>query len=156
MPLSQPPCDENGNVMPHDHPGIGATDGIIRRISAQWIVDGPGGSKQISSMAFNPSTGPNGGMSVDLQAQIEEAGLNCRKFLSTTTPQYAGSVRFEAGALRGVGLQVGFDPLPTNPHHGEVWGKFTDSMRKRTLPSLARWFVEISGVVLSARRPSQP
>src|SRR5262245_45699412 len=137
--------------MPHDHQGISSTDGIIRRISEQWIVDGPGGSKQISSIAFKPSSEPNAGMSVDLQAQIEEAGLDCREFLSTTTPQYAGSVRFEAGKLRESSFQVGFDPLPTNPHHGEVWGRFTDSMRKRTLPSLAKWFVEIPGVVISAR-----
>lgn len=151
MPLSPPPRDKQGKVIPHDHKGIGSSDGIIRRISEQWIVDGPGGSKQISSIAFNPSSEPNGGMSVDLQVQIEEAGLDCRKFLSTTTPQYAGSVRFEAGKLREVGLQVGFDPLPLNPHHGEVWGRFTDSMRRRILPRLASWFVEILGVVISAR-----
>ena len=155
MPLSPPPLDKHGRVMPHNRAGIGPTDGIIRRISEQWIVDGPGGIEQRSSMAFNPSSGPNGRMSVDLQAQIEEAGLNCREFLSTTTPQYTGSVRFETGKLREAGLQVGFDPLPTNPHHGEVWGKFTDSMRKRTLPSLASWFVEIPGVAISARPASR-
>jgi len=151
VPLSPPPRDAHGKVMPHDHQGIGSADGIIRRISEQWIITEPDGRKRLSSIAFNPSSSPHGGMSVDLQAQIEEAGLNCREFLSTTSPQCAGSIRFEAGALRRASLQVGFDPLLSNAHHGEVWGNFTDSMKKRTLPGLATWFVEIEGVAISVR-----
>jgi hypothetical protein len=46
-------------------------------------VEDADGRKRLSSMAFNPSSGPQGGMSVDLQAQIEEAGLNCREFINT-------------------------------------------------------------------------
>jgi len=137
--------------MPHDHEGIDSTDGIIRRITDQHIVEDAQGRKRLSSMAFNPSSGPQGGMSVDLQAQIEEAGLNCREFINTTTPQCTGAVRFQAGALRGENLQVGFSPLPTNPYHGEVWGNFTDAMKRRILPSLASWFMEIEGVSISAR-----
>lgn len=152
MPLSPPPRDAHEKVIPHDHPGIGSADGIIRRISEQWIIKEADGSKRLSSVAFSPSSGLNGGMSVDLQTQIEEAGLNCCDYVTTTSPQYAGSVRFEAGALRGAGLQVGFDPLPSNPHHGEVWDNFTDPMKRRILPSLAVWFVEIAGVAISARR----
>src|SRR5882724_929546 len=129
--------------MPHDHEGIDSTNGIIRRITDQHIVEDAQGRKRLSSMAFNPSSGPQGGMSVDLQAQIEEAGLNCREFINTTTPQCTGAVRFQAGALRGENLQVGFSPLPTNPYHGEVWGNFTDAMKRRILPSLASWFMEI-------------
>ncbi len=60
-------------------------------------------------------------MSVDLQQQIEEAGLDARTYV--TTPRWVGSLRFEASALRDEGFLVGFDPLPENPHHGEVWGK---------------------------------
>ena len=86
MPLSPPPYDEHGKVMPHDHPEISSDNGVIRRISDQWIVEESDGRKRLSSIAFNPSSGPNGGMSIDLQAQIEEAGLNCREFLKTTTP----------------------------------------------------------------------
>jgi len=155
VPLSPPPRDADGKVIPHDHQDIGLTDGIIRRVSEQWIVTESDGTKRLSSMAFHPSSGPNGGMSVDLQAQIEEADLNCREFLLTTSPPYAGSVRFEAGALRGAGLQAGFDPQPSNPHHGQVWGNFTDGMKKRTLPGLATWFVEMEGVAISVRARSQ-
>lgn len=151
MPLSPPPRDEHGKVMPHDHQDIGSADGIIRRISDQWIVTESDGRKRLSSVAFNPSSGPNGGMSVDLQAQIEEAGLNCREYVTTTSPESIGAIRFEAGALRGAGLQVGFDPLLSNPHHGEVWGNFSKPMKGCILPGLAVWFVEIEGVAISAR-----
>jgi hypothetical protein len=137
--------------MPHDHPEIGPADGIIRRIPEHWIVTEANGRRRLSSLTFSPSSGPNGGMSVDLQAQIEEAGLNCREFINTTTPQCVGAIHFETGALRGVNLQVGFNPLPSNPHHGEVWGHFTESMKRRTLPRLASWFMEIEGVAISAR-----
>ncbi len=151
MPLSPPPRDEHGKVMPHDHEGIASIDGLMRRISEQYIVTESDGRRRLSSMAFSPSSGPNGGMSVDLEAQIEEAGLSCREFLSTTSPQCVGAIRFEAGALRGVNLQVGFDPQPSNPYHGEVWGNFTGAMKSRILPSLASWFMEIEGVAISAR-----
>jgi len=42
---------------------------------------------------------------------------------------------------------VGFDPLPENPYHGEVWGKFTKAQQRR-LQQLAVWFVAIPGVKL--------
>ena len=93
-------------------------------------------------------------MSVDLQTQIEEAGLNCRQFLVDTKPQCVGAIRFEAGALREANLQVGFDPQPLNPYHGEVWGNFSRDMKRRILPDLARWFVKIEGVALAARAQS--
>jgi hypothetical protein len=156
VPLSPPPRDEHGKVLPHDHPGIRPDDGIIRRITEQYIVKEADGSRRLSSLAFSPSSGPNGGMSVDLQAQIEEAGLNCREFINTTAPQCIGAVRFEAGTLRGENLQVGFDPQPSNPYHGEVWGHFTDSMTRRTLPRLASWFIEIDGVSIVSSRYQRP
>ncbi|WP_324779907.1 hypothetical protein [Thiobacillus sedimenti] len=81
-------------------------------------------------------------MSVDLQAQIEEAGLSAVDYV--TTPPWLGSVRFEAGVLRAEGYQVGFDPLDDNPHHGEVWGSFSKS-RQRRLKQLCTWFVSIEG-----------
>jgi hypothetical protein len=67
LPLKPPPRDEVGVVIPHDHDEISSDDQIIRRISEQFLVkDEKTGGRRISSMAFNPSTGPNGGMSVDL------------------------------------------------------------------------------------------
>lgn len=94
-------------------------------------------------MVFKASSGPKAGMSVDLQKQIEEAGLDARTYV--TTPKWVGSLRLEAGALRGENFMIGFDPLPENPHHGEVWGTFSKSKQKR-LRELSQWFVPIEGV----------
>lgn len=139
--LQPPPQDEHGNVIPHDHAGILPQDGIIRRISEQQIVsDEKIGGRRISSMAFNCSTSPNGGMSIDLQQQIEEAGLNAKEFV--TTPRWIGSVRFQASQLRSEGLWVGFNPLDDNPYHGDVWGR----SKKKRLLQLCEWFVPIEGV----------
>lgn len=147
MPLSEPPRDANGVVVPHDHVGIADTDWIIRRISDEHIVADvkvPGG-RRVSTLAFQGSTDGNNGMSVDLECSIVEAGLNARDFV--TSPRFMGSIWFSAGFLRSESFQVGYDPLPENPHHGEVWGTFTRGRKNRLLAS-AKWFVAINGVFL--------
>ena len=143
MSLKRPPCDAKGEVLPHDHDEILPEDGIIRRISHQQIVfDKKVNGQRISSLAFNPP----GGMSVDLQRQIEEAGLNSRQYV--TTPRWIGSLRFEAGPVRAIGFQVGFDPLLTNPYHGEIWGNFKDRKNQRKLRKVSEWFVQIPGIAI--------
>lgn len=142
-----PPRNANGSVRPHDHHGITLCDGVIRRISEQQLVsDQSTGRKRISSIAFKASSGPNGGMSVDLQRLIEEAGLDPRIFV--TTPRWMGSVRFNVGSLRKEDFLVGYDPLPDNPYHGEVWDDFS-KVKQRRLRELATWFVPIAGVDIS-------
>lgn len=62
MPLKPPPRDAQGVVIPHDHDEIYSDDQIIRRISELQLVDDKKtGGRRISSLAFNPSAGPNGG-----------------------------------------------------------------------------------------------
>lgn len=142
-----PPRDVSGRVVPHDHPEILGADGIIRRVSEQFVVTDKNGCRRLSSMAVSPSSSANGGgLSVDLQRQIEEAGLDAKVFV--TTPRWIGSIRFTAQQLRDEGFQVGTDPLPPdNPFHGEVWGNFTQSEKKRLLRS-AQWFVALDGVAI--------
>jgi hypothetical protein len=101
------------------------------------------GCQRISSIAFKASTGDSNGMSIDLQRQIEEAGLNSRTYV--TTPRWIGSVRFVASELRGLGLQVGYHPLESNPYHGEVWGAFNKT-QQNGLRIACEWFVEIPDV----------
>jgi len=98
-------------------------------------------------MAFSPSSpAQGGGLSVDLQREIEESGRVATEFV--TTPIWIGSVRFSAQQLRDEGFQVGFDPLPPdNPFHGEIWGNFTTGKKKK-LMKLAEWFVPIPEVSL--------
>jgi hypothetical protein len=145
LPLLPPPRDKAGNVLPHDHDGITASDGVIRRIQENWLVDDPKviSGKRITSMAFKPSSGPNGGMSVDLEQLVQEAGKDTKAFV--TTPRWIGSIRYTAGALRAEGFQVGFHPIPENPFHGEVWGEFSKLQQGR-LRNIAEWFVRIEGV----------
>lgn len=146
MPLTPLRDLVTGEVIPHDHPEINDTDGIIRRISEEFLVfDEKIGSKRISTMAFRASSGTNGGMSVDLQVQIEEAGLDVRQYV--TSPKWVGSVRFEAHMLRERALMVGYKPTPSNPYHGEVWGNFSRSIQ-RYLQNNCSWFVEIPGAAI--------
>lgn len=141
--LSPPPRDAHGDVRPHDHEGISDGDGVIRRISPQLIVDDPKTGRRLSSLAMTPSSGENGGMSVNLQNEIEQANIDARAYVSS--PPWLGAVRFEAGQLRAIELIVGYDPLPGDPHHGEVWGNFSKG-KKRQLLNIANWFVAIDGV----------
>jgi hypothetical protein len=115
-----PPLDAAGNVIPHDHPDILDDHIAIRRISETQIVTDGDGRRRISSMAFKPSSGVNGGMSIDLESFIREGNIDPRAFV--TTPPWMGSVCFEVGSLRGEALQVGYHPVSDNRFHGEVWG----------------------------------
>ena len=143
LPLELPPRDASGEVLPHDHPGIHVDDGVIRRIAEHFVVNDPKVGRRLSSMAFKPSSHGSRGMSVDLQKQIEEADLDPRQYV--TSPKWIASVRFTAGAARGLALQVGFEPLAENPHHGEIWGPKNNF---RGLCNLCEWFVELPGVLL--------
>ncbi|TBX74435.1 hypothetical protein E0I74_26720 [Rhizobium laguerreae] len=141
MPLAPPPLDVNGEVQPHDHQGILNEHGVLRRVSPHHLVDdekAPAG-RRLSSMAFQPSSGLNGGMSVDLENSIIDAGEDPRQHV--VQPPFVGAVRFTAGLLRGLDFRVGFHPIQGNPHHGEVWGEFTN-LKKKQLLTLAEPFVD--------------
>ena len=85
-------------------------------------------------------------MSVDFESLIAADGHDARGYV--TTPVWCGSVRFEAGSIRRLGLLVGCDPIPDNPYHGEVWGISTKAHQKQ-LQAIASWFVEIAGVLVA-------
>ncbi|MDX0517382.1 hypothetical protein GOL81_21235 [Sinorhizobium medicae] len=140
MPLAEPPRDAQGSVVPHNHDQILDQDGVLRRISPFHLVEDEkaAGGKRLSSMAFQPSSGPNGGMSVDLERSVLDAGGDPRAHV--IAPPFVGAVRFVAGQLREEEFLVGYDPLPSNPHHGEVWGSFTASKKKKLL-ALAEIYV---------------
>ena len=143
--MQPPPHDAHG-VAPHDHDGIDAEDLVIRRVSAEMTVfDAKIGGKRLSSMLFRKSSGVNGGMSIDLKRQIEEAGVDAKQWV--TSPIWIGSITLGVGALRVDGFQVGYDPVPDNPYHGGVWGQFSKPQQRRLL-STCDWFVPIPDVVL--------
>lgn len=140
---------------PYDEDDIDPEDFVIRRVNPdQHVVqDDNTGRLRTSSKLFTPSSGTNGGMSVDILKLIEEANLNPQEYV--TTPVFTGSVCFSAQDARALGLRVGYDPLEENPYHGEVWGpadrpqRFTKG-EKRALARASEWFVEIPDVDIKA------
>jgi len=148
--IELPPRDENGQVVPHDHPDISNDDEVVRRISQEHhLVKDKDGKLRISSMAYKASSGRNGGISIDLKQLIEQDGLDPREYV--TTPRWMGSVLFKVADLRTLEFKVGYDPLESpepNPYHGEVWGNFSRS-QVRKLQNLAVWFVDIPDVNLT-------
>lgn len=155
MPLNPPLYDAHGKVVPHDHPGILADDWVIRRISQQWVITDvkiPGG-KRLSTQAFESSSAEQGGgLSLDLEAQIQEAGTDV--VTHVTTPRWIASVRLTVATLREMEYLVGFSPImaapgiEANPHHGEAWGSDTKGKRKKLLKA-SQWLVPIDGCQIS-------
>lgn len=143
--MQQPLRDSDGTVIPHDHNEILNEHEIIRRISDQYLVIDSTGKRISSSMAFKASSGKNGGMSIDLKYQIEQAGLDAKKYV--TTPKWIGSVLLKVSDIRNLGFQVGYDPSRHNKYHGEVWGTFSRSTIEK-LRKCTEWFVAIDDVNL--------
>lgn len=141
-------------MQPYDEPEIEESDGIIRRIDPKQHVvwDGNRGCNRLSTKLYSPSSGYNGGMSIDIERKIVESDVEVREFV--TTPKFTGSVRFLAGEIRKIKLRLGYDPLPDNPHHGEVWGNddrpnYFSKGQKNALARTAEWFVELEDVELA-------
>lgn len=89
-------------------------------------------------------------MSVDLLALMIAVEVDAQSHV--TTPQFTGAIALVASAIRDLDLRVGYDPVPSNSYHGEVWGKerpnkFTNA-QSRGLANAARWFVAIPDVEL--------
>lgn len=148
--IKQPPRDENGEVIPHDHSEIENDDEVIRRISERQITQDKNGNRRISSIAYKDAA-KKSGMSVDFKQLIEKDGLDPREYV--TTPRWTGSVLFKVSDLRQKDFMVGYDPIEPpnpdpNPYHGEVWSEFTGNQAAKKLKRMAEWFVPIPGVNL--------
>ncbi len=135
---------------PYDEDDISPDQTIIRRINpVQHIIrDDNRDCSRVSSKAFSPSSGPNGGMSVDVEARIIADDLDPHEYV--TTPVFTGSVSFLASAARALNLWIGYDPIPDNPYHGEVWGnprpnRFSGG-QKKGLQNACEWYVPLEGV----------
>jgi hypothetical protein len=135
---------------PYDEDQINGEDKIIRRINPdQHVVwDDTRKCKRISTKAFSPSSKKNGGMSVDIEALILQAGKDPQEYV--ITPVFIGAVSFSADSARDLGLLVGYDPIPKNEYHGEVWGRnkpnrFSRS-QKRGLNQASEWYVQLPDV----------
>lgn len=157
MVIDAPPYDSDGNVKQHNHKQILDSDQIIRRITHKWVKTDLDGNKYVMNYAYQPSSDPGGGMSVDHKRWIEDDGIKAEDFV--TNDRWIGSILFVVGAVRnvGAGYKVGYDPIygdpahnePDNPYHCEVWGSFSKSEIKE-LKKLPLWFVQIPNCEISS------
>lgn len=139
-------------VDPYDEDQIDENDVVIRRINPRQHVvwDDNLGRRRVSSKAFSPSSRSNGGMSVDIEALIVADGHDPHEYV--TTPIFTGSVALRAGDARALQLRIGYDPLPDNPYHGEVWGSSRPNRfsrrQKNGLIAASTWYVELKDVAI--------
>ncbi len=139
--LNKKPRDNNGITIPHDHEGIANDNSLIRGIARAHIVNA-----RVSSAAFKSSSDPYKGMSVDLR-QISDA----RNY---NTGNYVGAVKLFAAIPRERELLVGYDPLPQNDAHGQIWRydgtvKNISGGQAKFMKRNSKWHVEIKDVALS-------
>ena len=142
MPLTPPPRDSNGLVVPHDHDGILDGDTLIRGIPAVHIQDG-----RVTSGAFKSSVNndPYLGMSVDLEKLTNGYVLQ---------PRYEGAVKFPAIVPRNEELLVGYDPVEGNTAHCGIWRTGDggpvrmNKGKSRYLQRNCEWYLEVEGISL--------
>src|SRR5438874_455042 len=128
---AEPPRDEDGNTLPHDHPEILPEHHVIRHILPRDIhADQGTGIRRVASGAYSESSQKHGGMSVDIEDWMTADGLAALHYVVDAAH---GAVRLNVGNLRGMGFRVGWDPVPENPHHGAVWGIGNGSRRRRRI-----------------------
>ena len=135
---------------PYDEPAIKDSDLILRRVNPEThvIYDKNKNCHRISSKLYSMSSGTNMGMSVDVESLIVQDNIDPHAWVKS--PPFMGAVSLEAGDIRSLNLQVGYDPIPSNKYHGEVWSKdqvprFTKSQRKG-LAIQAIWYETIPNV----------
>jgi hypothetical protein len=116
---SEPPRDQNGNIVPHDHPEISDDDYVLRHIVPPHDLHPEPETQvvRVASGAYSESS--DGGMSVDLTRWMIDDGMNELDYLRD---DMEGATKIRVGDLRALGLKVGFDPDGGHPHHGAVWG----------------------------------
>ncbi len=126
---ADPPRDQNGKIVPHDHAEILNDHHVIRHTTPHDLCDDETGTKKrLSSGAFSESS--DGGMSVDIEEWMLADGLDQLQYV---TELGHGAVRLRVGDLRATALLVGWDPDGGHPYHGAVWGIRTPKKRKRIL-----------------------
>ena len=131
---------ENGEY--HDDPTILDEAELWRRIPPRHCVkDENVGQVRPSKAAFNNH--PNGSpMSVVLADRVTESGRDPSAVLAGHAGFALAAIT--AGLARQCEQGVAREPLPDEPAHAVVFGKKTDSVKKR-LARGSRWVVPPSG-----------
>jgi hypothetical protein len=122
---SEPPRGQHGKIQPHDHEEILDRHWVIRHIVETDLHSESSGLIRVGSGAYSESS--DGGMSVDIEDWMIADGLSSLYYLGN--PDH-GAVRLSVGALRRLGLKVGWDPDGGHRHHGGVWDIRSSHRRK--------------------------
>jgi hypothetical protein len=144
------PVSPDGEVLPHDHPGL-VGDRLIRRISPDHIVDDQNaGCRRISSALFKIKP-KQGYLSFDAEGCISGRGHDPAAFVRT--PPWCGALIISIELFRSFdtadqGMQrwkIGMVPLDDNPCHGAVWGGITKG-QSNDIQRASEWLVGMPGV----------
>jgi hypothetical protein len=129
-----PQHDEYG-VIPHNHEEIADESQLIRYVPAVHVKY-EGGLPTLSSAAFSPSTPPDdprSSVSVDSKPLLESEFVNPPHRAKANE----GFAELNVGKVRGISLEVGWDPLPLNSAHCGIWGVGKSKPMRRRLRDLA-------------------
>lgn len=117
--LDDPPLDDEGVVIPHDHDQIRHDDVIIKRVTENDIYRSPE-EVRIATSLLSQSSDKYSGSSINIEKVILEQEDSvesyCLKF-----PNVIGAISFPAKLVRDNGGLVGYEPLDDDPAHGEIW-----------------------------------
>jgi hypothetical protein len=129
MPKTPPPRDAAGKTLPHNHDDILDSDHLIRHTKPHDLTQETDTRVwRLGSGAYSESS--DGGMSVDHEEWMHQEGLTSLHYVKDSQD---GATRLMVGELRALGFQVGWDPLPDNPHHCAVWGISNSRQRRKIL-----------------------
>lgn len=146
------PRDENGEVVPHDHPQLFGANRVIRRIHEDFVVDGQEpGSKRLSSALFKFRSQGGSHLSFDSEPCI--AAKECDPAEYVCDPKFFGAVAIRSEDLRSIDTaakptdrwKLGIVPVPGNDCHAGLWGQITKG-QSNAIQRLSEWLVEIQGV----------
>lgn len=158
MTAFEPPVDENGQILPHDHPDLEGERRMLRGIAQQHIVyDANYNCQRLSSALFRNSPKRQGYLSFNSQRCIEAKGddsveyMAGRGWVGVVSMSVAHFRTFDPADQPADRWKIGMVPLPDeqppDPCHGAVWGTISEG-RANQIRRAVDWLVEVPGVVL--------
>ena len=147
MAKLEPHLDNSGNVIVHDHPELHGKYRVFRKVFQNHLHANRDGSSRLSSQFYKPSTTGTCGLSVDLEQLLVQDGEDVDDFFKDG--DCLGVVSFPVEEVRQNDFLVGYEPIPTDIYHGEVWQpQLKRNTFAKQIKEYASWFIPIEGVSL--------
>ena len=144
--LQPPPRDDFGRLILHDHVEILDDHRVVRGVSEYGVALNKIPPRLKSSLYQTSTRDDLPGMSVDHEPTMLADRIDL--WARYQSGNWIGSVSLNVGFLRGLGLLVGYHPIPDNPYHCEIWGNITGSLSSK-IQNHATWLVPIEGIELT-------